>query len=366
MRDAAAAATALVGSSIWDAADYVLRRYAGESVPAAEEELASWCADGHYRDWDRLDLAGERAVNVMFCLKYSTPAGRATMFNYHNLTNGAEGGTDDIRQLAQRPCSCHSIDGQFKDSEHVFTGDAAFIAAAYPQANALYQLASMDDMVQQLADEVRSFHCRASVRRLADYGLYPKFHKMPSQNSSEFIELLARYKSRRSAQNQQLTTVIRTLDFKRLYTKVDQTDLKHTMDWWLQEVWALHPGKPYLQASSERGSEPRWLEHPEDSGSHQPDGQLFTFTLSSIQEMSHFIVDNAFIRVGTQRSARAVAILLTFQSTARFLDDVGSLNNPPIDDRYGMGDGWAHYTYIKQQDELGFSGGYQLYTHISA
>ena len=106
--------------------------------------------------------------------------------------------------------------------------------------------------------------------------------------------------------------LLASYDFERLFTKLDQEDLKLKLGWLLETVWGLH-GKPLIKVRKD--SSPKWQQGTlpaRRTGRDRDDGcQFYYFDLQTAKDLVNFLIDNAYVQVGdtVYRQIRGIPII---------------------------------------------------------
>ena len=95
----------------------------------------------------------------------------------------------------------------------------------------------------------------------------------------------------------------RTYDFERLYTNIDQQDLKQKMHSLFDSVFALHPQRPSVYASADKHESLDWKAQQSQPRVHTAGGTSkrvkgCTFTLQSAKHLFDILIDNAYVQFG--------------------------------------------------------------------
>ena len=117
-------------------------------------------------------------------------------------------------------------------------------------------------------------------------------------NSTQLIQLVSRYNMFEGLDAHDASPpFLRSYNSERLFTKLDQTDLKNKLEWLMDMVFDRHSGyvlrvRKGMSANWQRCPLPNVRTMCYDEGA-----KFYTFDRSSAKTLVNFLIDNAFLLV---------------------------------------------------------------------
>ena len=129
------------------------------------------------------------------------------------------------------------------------------------------------------------------------FGIYPPWMM---HNSTQLIQLVRRYNMFEGLDAHDASPpFLRSYDFERLFTKLDQADLKNKLGWLIDMVFDRHSG--YV-LRVRKGMSAKWQRGPLPNvrTGYDEGAKFYSFDRSSAKTLVNFLIDNAFLIVGDE------------------------------------------------------------------
>ena len=223
---------------------------------------------------------------------------------FHDLNRGGAGNPTYIAQARSQSEIAHDLTVNLEAHGYLPDANVLPVYTFMPKMHKPTIGARFLSLSHQSVMRTAAVWCTAAMRALTQdmVEMWEELNFPPGgfncwvlKDSAQFIPTIESYNGSRTLLQHEVPPFLWQFDFERLYTELDQEDLKAKLAEFIHRVFARHPDQILFTYSYKAH---KWDVPPHaDPGQRPRQGQK-AFTAQSLISLINMIIDNAYIQVG--------------------------------------------------------------------